>query len=90
MRRIDGKFRIEGEKILNPAGVEIPEDEPLFLLRARDIHALKALVAYRQECRMGQCNDYQMRGIDIAIELFCQFRAAHPERLKEPGITRGV
>ena len=48
MQRIDGKFSTDGLRIFNTvSGEEIPKDEPLFLLRARDHYALVAIDAYQ-------------------------------------------
>lgn len=89
MRRIDAKFRIEGDQILNAANEPIPEDEPLFLLRARDYLALPTLRYYQGACRMDGCTDYQNNGIQAAIEAFQDFNREHPERMKQPGISKG-
>lgn len=90
MRQIDPKFRIEGDQILNAAGRPIPEDEPLFLLRAKDRHALDTLEYYRTLCAQDHCTDYHLQGIEDRILAFDQFRLKHPERMKQPGSTRGL
>ena len=44
MRKLDSKFHIEGDQIVKTSnGDPIPEDEPLFLIRARDYLALPLL-----------------------------------------------
>jgi hypothetical protein len=87
-RGIDGKFGIRGSKIVNlVSGEEIPLDEPLFLLRARDGHAVDTLFAYREICAPS-CNELHLAGIDQVIEKFSRFAEEHPERIKQPGITR--
>jgi hypothetical protein len=90
MRRIDTKFHIEGEEILASNGVAIPDDEPLFLLRARDHLALPLLKEYQRLCIADGCTDFQLNGIQAIIEVFTDFRNEHPERMKQPGITRGL
>lgn len=90
MRRIDTKFHIEGEEILANNGVAIPGDEPLFLLRARDHLALPLLAAYERLCIGDKCTDFQLSGVTAIIEAFTGFRNEHPERMKQPGITRGL
>lgn len=90
MRRIDSKFRIDGEKILGPNGQEIPEDEPVFLLRGRDRLALLTLLKYKGLCAGDGCTDYQMDGIEEALNSFTQFAIKYPERMKQPGVTRGL
>ena len=89
MRMIDDKFRIEGERILHPSGAEIPEDEPLFLLRARDNLALSVLKAYMKISKAHKCTGYHITGIKKAMDLFGEFKRTHPERMKQPGITEG-
>jgi hypothetical protein len=90
MRRLDGKFSIDGDEIIKTSnGEKIPHDEPTFLIRGRDWLALKGLRAYRQISIQDQCNDFHIGGIDDAIEAFEEFARAYPERMKQPGITRG-
>lgn len=93
-RKIDGKFGVVVDwethfcQIVNLVNSEqIPEDEPLFLLRGRDHYALVAINAYQAACE-SECNDLHLAGIQQVREKFCQFAAEHPERMKQPGITR--
>jgi hypothetical protein len=87
MAVIDGKLRV----VKNSTAQPIPEDEPLCLFRARDNIALVgALIPYRTECGEEGCTDFQMRGIQNRIDAFYVFRKDHPERMKQPGITRGL
>lgn len=91
-RKIVGKFSakygISGAQIVNTvSGEVIPEDEPLFLLRGRDHNAIVAINAYQGACE-SECNELHMAGIQQVREKFCQFAANHPERMKQPGITR--
>ncbi len=92
---IDGKFGISkygttsSRHIVNlVSGQEIPEDEPLFLLRARDNNALSMLYAYLEICTHAGCNDLHAAGIRQVISEFERFQSDHPERMKEPGVTR--
>lgn len=84
----DGKFRLGLVKISN--GEAVPEDEPVFILRARDRNAVDLLAVYRELCAQDKCNDYQMTGIEGAIARFMDFAERHPEKMKQPGITRGI
>ena len=68
----------------------IPEDEPVFLFRGRDRLAIEALFAYQQACNKDGCTDYQILMLDEQINKFIQFQKDHPERMKQPGITRGL
>ena len=100
MRRIDSKFHIEakmvntmlGEKIQihivkTSNGDPIPEDEPLFLLRARDYLALPLLHKYREMCIQDGCTDYQVAGNDKMILEFEKFAREHRDRMKQPGMA---
>jgi hypothetical protein len=91
MRMIDGKFHVKGSKIIKTSSGEVvPEDEPLMLFRARDHLALSLLVYYRRLSELDGCTDYHMAGVDARIAKFVQFANDHPERMKQPGITRGM
>ena len=88
---IDGKFGVtaDGEfKLVNlVSGEEIPDDEPLFLLRGRDSNAADTLIDYGERCRRSGCPESHTDGIAAARKAFDRFRKAHPERMKQPGIT---
>lgn len=88
MRNIDGKFSTDGSRVFNTvSGADIPDFEPLFVLRARDYLALSAIDAYQKECEL-ECNELHLAGIQQVREKFCRFAAEHPELMKQPGITR--
>ena len=98
-RKIDGKFAAatsragEGDYIViykESNGESIPVDEPLFLFRGRDNLALKTLMFYRECCVLDGCTEYQIKGIDEQIVKFVQFSMSNPEKMKQPGITRGL
>lgn len=91
MRKIDGKFHIENNQIVKTSnGDIIPEDEPLFLLRARDHLALQLLEFYNILSLNDSCTDYHLKGIQEALKQFKAFKEKFPERMKQPGITRGL
>jgi len=89
--KIDPKYSIEirdGKPVIvNLSGVPVPDDEPLILFRARDQHALAAILYYQMQCVKGGCTPFHMRGIQNRVDAFKTFRNAHPERMKQPGIT---
>ena len=89
MRKIDEKFSSTGDIVKRSNGEVVPEDEPLFLIRARDRLAVKALLAYRVLSQEDGCIDYHFEHLDRDIEAFKKFREEHPERMKQPSITRG-
>ncbi len=95
MQPIDPKYGVDwldGEvKIIKIATREpIPDDEPLILFRARDHHAIAMLRYYRNLCANDGCTDFHMKGIDNRLSAFEEFAVNHPERMKQPGITKGL
>lgn len=90
MRTIDTKYHVEGDRIVKTSnGQEIPVDEPTFLFRGRDRLARAALLAYREICIQDGCLPEHLESLDGMIERFERFAADNPERMKQPGSTRG-
>lgn len=91
MRKLDGKFHIEGDKLIKTAnGEEVPLDEPVFVIRGRDRLAVQALLHYKQLSQEDGCNDYHFDKLNAEIKRFVDFSRDHPERMKQPSITRGL
>ena len=95
IKPIDPKYGImiqsDGPVIVKTAtGEPIPPDEPMILFRARDRHAALMLRYYLDLCRQDECTDFHIRGINNRIDAFEQFAEEHGERMKQPGITRGL
>lgn len=68
-------------RIVNRAtGEPIPDDEPVFILRARDRHAARALQAYADLCHDAE----HVMIVQRRIRDFLDFDAMHPDRMKEP------
>ena len=81
----DKKFRFENGQFFNRvSGEAIPDDEPVIIFRARDWHALSVLNYYHSLV----ADDHHAQGVMERIDEFREFRKAHPERMKEPGVTR--
>jgi len=75
------KYESCAGRIFNRAsGQAIPDDEPVFIFRARDIHAREALEAYACVLDPGQHRDAVVQ----RIADFARFSADHPERMKQP------
>ena len=90
MREIDQKFHVEGDEIIKTTNGEVlPDDEPLFLFRARDRLALTALRAFEAASQADGCTEYHMKGIWSAIDKFTKFQEKHSNRMKQPGISDG-
>jgi hypothetical protein len=90
-RDIDSKFAVsrDGQIYKKSNGEVVPEDEPLFLLRGRDVLALKFLMAYFDISSKERCNAYHFRKLGETTAAFLKFAREHPERMKMPSITEG-
>lgn len=87
-----GTIWVEVVKTSN--GQPIPDDEPCFLLRARDVLAVPLLMCYRALIRAAWYPnpDAKQEHLDTnttAIEAFEAFAKTQPEKMKLPNITRG-
>ena len=76
-----GKYKIENNQIVNIfTGVPIPEDEPVFILRAKDAHASFVLQDY-----WGYCEDpIHDDAVNVQIEKFEKWQKANQDKVKEP------
>jgi hypothetical protein len=75
------KYRFDGGRVINRAsGEAIPQDEPVFVFRARDRKALEALNAYFAEIDDAD----HITAVHERIADFTRFATQHPERMKEP------
>ncbi|MDP3351848.1 MAG: KTSC domain-containing protein [Hydrogenophaga sp.] len=73
----------DGRLVNRASGKPIPDDEPVFVLRAQDIYAVHALVAYL--VRLDDIDDdQQIAAVEARLKAFEDFAAAHPERMKQP------
>lgn len=74
------KYDFQNGRIINRASGEvIPEDEPTFTFRARDRHALAALIEYHD-----RVDPSQQEAVLLRIHQFNEFREKHPDRMKNP------
>ena len=91
LRMIDGKFGITngGKLVKASTGEEIPEWEPVHVMRARDRLALPLLRLYYELSIKDACNNYHLAMLDAQIARFERFAQEHPECMKQPGVTRG-
>jgi len=75
------KYKILDNQLVKRDGeVPVPDDEPLFILRAQDRKALPAIVAY---CEILDNIDHRA-SVKKTINDFREFQAKNPERMKEP------
>lgn len=71
---------IDGGVRNRASGEIIPADEPVFVFRARDIHAREVIEHYA--CQIP--NDEHRAAVEVRIADFANFAAEHPDRMKEP------
>lgn len=77
----DPKYDIEDDRLVNASsGEPIPADEPILILRAKDVHAVQALYAYQNLCE----NESHVQAVAQRIEEFEDFAIRHRGRMKEP------
>lgn len=70
----------DGRIVNRATGKPIPDDEPIFILRAKDYLATAALQAY-----LDQIEDPEhAAAVQKRIDAFDDFAEAHPERMKQP------
>lgn len=85
----DRKFRYDvalGQFVNRMSGEPIPKDEPIVIFRARDNHILSVLKPYLFAVQ----DAHHKAAVNDRIEEVVAYRQAHPERLKEPGVTRHI
>lgn len=77
----ESKFdAIDGHLVNRATGDPIPDDEPVFVLRAKDWCALPALVAYSELVT----DDAHRAAVEARIEQFRRFSETHSDRMKLP------
>lgn len=90
MRILDSKFSVANDIIFKTSnGEPIPEDEPIFILRARDNLAIELLRSYDTLSRIAGCNDFHLNMLFQTREKFSTFARENPEKMKQPSITKG-
>ena len=67
---------------------EIPDDEPVIVLRARDVHAAAAVGYYHSVCSADrQVDAAHADSVAEVLRQFCAWRDANPHRMKTPDTT---
>jgi len=75
------KYIIQESRLVRRSdSVPVPDDEPLFILRAQDRNALATLMAYVSIC----VNLEHRRNVMKTVNDFTNFRNNNPEKMKEP------
>lgn len=79
------KYKIENGKIVNRAtNIPVPDDEPLFILRGRDRHAVATLNLYLKQIPIGTEHE---RAVILRRSQFERFAQDNSSRMKEPDTT---
>lgn len=77
----DPKYDFVDGKIVNVhTGKEIPPNEPVLVLRAKDVHALPVLQAYGRLCK----DKHHQEAIQGRIDEFEEYKRKHPSYMNEP------
>ena len=80
----DPKYDIEDGRLINAAtGEPIPDDEPVFIMRAKDRRAAVTLSNYRARCK----DDQHVAAVGKRVFEFDDYAKRHPELMKEPDTT---
>ena len=62
----------------------VPADEPLFILRGRDVNAVETLFHYKRMANQTGADNNHLEAIERRIKEFSSFAWNHPERMKVP------
>ena len=87
----DLKYEIKDGKLVNKvSGKEIPENEPIFILRSSDILAYATLNYYVHSCVIHKCKLSHINGGKENIRRFMKFSLDNIESMKRPGDTESI
>lgn len=62
----------------------VPEDEPIFVLRAQDAAAVHALEAWIEEASRLEANVEKLEGAEEHRTAFVDWQGRHPNKVKVP------
>ena len=92
MRKLNEMFHVddEGYLVKTSNGERVPEEEPVFILRGRDLLAVQTIHHYAG-LMIGQDGDIGQRMFELGRVLgeFLKFSKDYPLRMKAPGSTQG-
>jgi hypothetical protein len=81
----DPKYTFMNDAVFNrSSGERIPSDEPVFVFRARDIHAIRAILYYRDLMISQGLPEEHVKGVECRAKHFRDFAEANPHRMKQP------
>lgn len=79
----DPKFYIENNRLVGQSG-PIPGDEPIFILRGRDVAAIATLCEYQKRAAYSGADREHLTAINMCIADFRNFSIDHNDRMKVP------
>jgi len=81
-------FHIDGEQLVKTSnGQPVPEDEPVFIIRARDKNAVETLTHYIWLCRMSSTPEDRIADLYEVVDRFKSYANTH--QTKTPGWSHG-
>lgn len=89
MRRVNDMFHIDGERLVKTSnGQPVPDDEPIFVVRGRDVLAYDTVLAYIHLCESAEPPVPQDR-MEALHKVAGDFFGFPSNRQKLPGSTHG-
>lgn len=86
MKKLNDMFSIDGERLIKTSnGQPVSEDEPVFILRARDACAIRTLLYYSELCEISP--EDRRKSLAAVIRAFQNYANTHPTKI--PGVTHG-
>lgn len=82
-RTQDSKFWIANNRLVGQSG-EVPADEPLFILRGRDVLSRDTIAAYLALCEKGGADRDHIAAVRERLRQFEEFKTKNPHRMKTP------
>lgn len=91
LRKINEMFHVDagGFLVKTSNDERIPEDEPVFILRGRDVLAGRTINYYAGQMIETGCDHRRIFELGGVFAEFMKFSSKHPDRMKQPGSTRG-
>jgi hypothetical protein len=81
--------RTTGRIINRATGVAIPDDEPIMIFRAKDVHARATIRRYVDLVEEGTAGSQHHKNVCFErYQQFVAFSEQHPERMKKPDTDR--
>jgi hypothetical protein len=82
--RIEGYINVagdpEGQLVNIETGIPIPDEEPVFILRARDAFAIQTLEHYQE---LADTEPFAS-DVDRCMKAFVDWQSTNPNKVKEP------